>query len=81
MGSFTPAFTAIILALLFIIFTASTLDVMSWLLGITITLPTIWLMQTRQPAMANLSSSLQSPLDVPNRDAREYVDGAPLAQR
>jgi predicted MFS family arabinose efflux permease len=48
LGKFTPAFIAMILAMLFTIFTASTLDVMQYLLALGITLPVVWLTQVRQ---------------------------------
>ena len=48
LGKFAPAFVAVIIAMLFIIFTASTLDAMRYLLALGISLPAAWLARARQ---------------------------------
>ena len=48
LGKFAPAFIAMILAMLFTIFTASTLDAMRYLLALGITLPVVWLTQAHR---------------------------------
>ena len=51
LGRFAPAFISAILGMLFIIFTASTLDAMKFLLSLGITLPVVWLGLVRRGAI------------------------------
>lgn len=52
-GKFSAAFIAVILAMLFIIFTVSTLDAIHILLGLGISLPVVWLRQARKEVVVD----------------------------
>jgi O-antigen ligase len=52
-GKFSAAFIALILAMLFVMFTASTLDAMRHLLSLGIALPVVWLMQARRQGVVD----------------------------
>ena len=72
LGRFAPAFIAVIIAMLFIVFTASTLDAMKYLLALGISLPVAWLARARQGGLVE-ELPLPQPEAAPRNNA--YLPG------
>ena len=71
LGKFAPAFISVIIAMLFIVFTASTLDSMKYLMALGIALPAAWLARVRQGGLVE-----EQPTPEPQAPSRQaYIPG------
>ncbi len=81
LGKFAPAFIALIIAMLFTIFTASTLDAMRYLMGLAISFPAIWLMQVRQGLVVAEPAAPQPEAGIRDALVPGYLDSPRMLRR